>query len=304
VVDSESPHVVAPIRDIISSYDPSTSSPCFIFHRPTSTHNHLTHSSGLGPVLASSYARASASTIYLVSRTLSRLESTTSDLSAKYPKTKFIPLATDIADTASVEKLFSTIPNKIDILINNAGYLSAPANILTADLADYWTSFTINVWGTTLLTQKFLQHYTSFSPTGPAVVITVNTLAAHEVLVPNLSAYASSKSASARLNELWAQDVPESTARFISLHPGALRTEMGEKAGILDQLPVSDLELPADMAVWLGTNESQWLNGRMMFTTFDVEKVRAVGKRVEQDGGKGWEGFLRGKLVGNGAFSA
>jgi NAD(P)-dependent dehydrogenase (short-subunit alcohol dehydrogenase family) len=157
-----------------------------------------------------------------------------------------------------------------------------------------------------LLTQKFLQHYTSFSstPSAPAVIITLNTLAAHEVLVPNLSAYASSKSALARLNELWAQDVPDTVARFISLHPGALRTEMGEKAGILDQLPVSDLELPADMAVWLGTEESKWLNGRMVFTNFNVEKLRSVGKMVERDGGKRWEGFLRGKLVGNGAFSA
>jgi NADP-dependent 3-hydroxy acid dehydrogenase YdfG len=280
--------------NIISTSHPTT---------PTQSQPKLIQFSGLGPVLAASFARASASTIYLASRTLSRLESTTTSLSTTYPTTKFIPLATDITDISSVTNLFSSITSKIDILINNAGYLSAPANILTADLSDYWTSFTINVWGTTVLTQKFLQHYTSFSPTTPAVVITLNTLAAHEVLVPNLSAYAASKSASARLVELWSQDIPASTARFISLHPGALKTDMGEKAGMLEVLPVSDLELPADYAVWLATEEAGWLNGRMVFSGFDVEKLKKVGERVVREGGKGWEGFLRSRLMGNGAFS-
>lgn len=130
----------------------------------------------------------------------------------------------------------------------------------------------------------------------PAVVVNMNTIAAHEILMPNFSAYGASKAAAARLNELWQMDVPATVARFIGLHPGILDTEMGRKAGIMDVWPASEMELPGNMTVWLCTEEAKWLAGRMVFAGWDVQKLREAKGVVEGDE-KG-DRWLRAKLFG------
>lgn len=223
------------------------------------------------------FAQASAKEIILVGRTKSRLDSTVSGLLKEFSSTKFTVIAADVTSTKDVTNLFDSIPGAVDILINNAGFLSTPGNFLDADLKEYWESFNVNVWGMILVTQSFLKHREAHkvANASPAVVITVNTLAAFTVRFPNLSAYAASKTAAARVSELIQEDIPTTSARFISIHPGAVETAMGEKSGLSGALPATDPQLTAEFIVWASTEEASFLAGRMAWVNWDKDKLLA-----------------------------
>ncbi|KAF4637224.1 hypothetical protein G7Y89_g844 [Cudoniella acicularis] len=170
---------------------------------------------GIGASIANSFAQAGAHSIILAGRTESRLLSTISSLSASFPATKFTHHVLDITSKASVKKLFDELKTSPDILVNNAGYLPEPKNFLDIDLEEFWKGFEVNVFGTALVTQSFLRHRrdalstaTTTTPQEPAVVITLNTIAAYAARAPSLNAYCASKAASLRWNELLSEDIP------------------------------------------------------------------------------------------------
>ena len=251
---------------------------------------------GIGASIAKAFAQASAKEVILVGRTKHRLESTASTLGKEFSSTKFTVLAADITSTTDVAKLFDSISGPVDILINNAGFLSTPTNFLDADLKDYWESFNVNVWGMILVTQSFLKHREAHKAADapPAVVITINTMAAFTLRFPVLSAYAASKTAAARVSELIQEDVPTTVARFISIHPGAVETAMGEKSGLLGLLPGTDPLLTAGFIVWSSTEEASFLAGRMAWVNWNKDKLLAKKEEIIK------EDSLRSSLKGAG----
>ena len=249
---------------------------------------------GIGASIARAFAQASAKEVILVGRTKARLESTASTLEKEFSSTKFTVFAADVTSTTEVAKLFESVPGPVDILINNAGFLSTPANFLDADLKEYWESFNVNVWGMILVTQTFLKHREvhKAANTPPAVVITLNTLASFTVRFPSLSAYAASKTAAARLSELIQEDIPTTSARFISIHPGAVETAMGEKSGLSGALPATDPQLAAEFIVWASTEEASFLAGRMAWVNWNKDKLLAKKEEIIK------EDSLRSNLKG------
>jgi NAD(P)-dependent dehydrogenase (short-subunit alcohol dehydrogenase family) len=236
---------------------------------------------GIGAAIAESFAKAGATEVILVGRTVTKLKETADALSSKIrTSTKITYYTTDITSKADVENLFASISASPDILINNAGFLAAPSNFLDADLEEYWKSFSINVLGTALVTQSFLRRRQQDGPQStPAVVVTLNTIGAYSVRVPLLSSYGASKAALARWSELISVDVPEQVARFISVHPGAVKTEMGIKSGLDGVFPSTDPELAGDFVVWAVTEEAKFLSGRFAWVNWDVEQL--VAKKEE-----------------------
>ncbi|KAH7024314.1 uncharacterized protein B0I36DRAFT_352564 [Microdochium trichocladiopsis] len=179
---------------------------------------------GIGAAIAKSFVKAGVAKVILVVKT----------------STKVAYYAVDITSKDDVENLFASISTIPDILVNNAGFLAAPSNFLDADLDEYWKSFSINIFGTALQ---------AGSPSNPAVVVTLNTIGAYSVRVPHLSSYGASKAALARWSESIAVDIPEHVARFISVHPGAVKTDMGIKSGLDGVFPSTDPALAGDFVV-------------------------------------------------------
>jgi NAD(P)-dependent dehydrogenase (short-subunit alcohol dehydrogenase family) len=251
---------------------------------------------GIGVAIAKAFAQASAKQIILVGRTKSRLDSTADSLSKDFPSTEFTTEAADVTSKPDVSALFSTLSSPPDILINNAGFMSNVSNFLEADLDDYWKSFTINVYGTALVTQSLLKHREANKPANasPAVVITLNTIAAVDVRIPLRSAYAASKTASMRWSELMQEDFPTSTARFISIHPGAVETDMAAKAELGGAFPFTDAQLAAEFIVWATTEKASFLAGRMAFVNWDKDKVLGKKDEIVKDD------LLRSALKGSG----
>lgn len=235
---------------------------------------------GIGVAIATSFAQAGVSEIILAGRTISKLESTASSLSSAFKNLKISYYKVDISSKEDVKKMFDALKTSPDVLVNNAGFLPKPANFIDADLDEFWEGFTTNVYGTVLVTQSFLRHRRALHPSTPAVVITLNTIGAYTARVPNLASYAASKSALARWSEILGEDVPAEAARFISVHPGAVKTDMGYKSGLDGIFPETSLELAGDFVAWVASEEASFLAGRFTWVNWDVEELLARKQEV------------------------
>ena len=108
--------------------------------------------------------------------------------------------------------------------------------------------------------------------------------------------------------QLLAREVPVSEMQFVSIHPGAILTPAAAELGVgettldWDDSKLSHsifpshsnnsilVSLPSSTAVWAASDEAAFLNGRFMWSSWDVEELASgeVGKRIETD-----ENFLR-----------
>ena len=77
-----------------------------------------------------------------------------------------------------------------------------------------------------------------------------------------------------------AVDVPETTARFISIHPGSVKTEMGIKSGLDGVFRGTDPKLAGDFVVWAASEEASFLNGRFAWVNWDVADLVAAKEEI------------------------
>lgn len=141
---------------------------------------------GIGSSIARSFAEAGVASIILAGRTESSLKSTVNDLAQLFPSLKASYRLVDISSTTSVKKLFESLAESPETLVNNAGFMSEPQNFLTADIDEWWKGFEVNVLGTTIVTQAYLQHRLASKPKSPGVVVALNTFASFAVRAPHL----------------------------------------------------------------------------------------------------------------------
>ncbi|PWY78975.1 NAD(P)-binding protein [Aspergillus eucalypticola CBS 122712] len=254
---------------------------------------------GIGRSIAQSFAEAGVARIILIGRTETKLKDTANDLSASFQEIDVVTMVADITSKEDVQHIFESCTKYApDILINNAGYLSTPAEFLDADFDDYWNSFMVNVYGTMLFTQSFLRHRKAYveaaensgNTPSPAVVVTVNSMGAF-LSMPKFSSYCSNKLALARWTELLSIEIPEEFARFVSVHPGAVDSSMGNKSGMIDQiksgaaqLSLTNPKLTGDFIVWLTSRDAEFLNGRFVSVNTDIELLLSNKKEIIEKG--------------------
>jgi NAD(P)-dependent dehydrogenase (short-subunit alcohol dehydrogenase family) len=139
------------------------------FIDPATQSNHTGHyvlitgaSKGVGRATALSFASAGAAGIALGARsdfgTLSSEILSASSKAGKAPP-KILSLKLDVANYGDIEAAVKEVERefgKLDILINNAGYLSPFETILDTPMDDYWRNYEINVRGVYWVTKAFL----------------------------------------------------------------------------------------------------------------------------------------------------
>lgn len=228
---------------------------------------------GIGPAIASSFASAGASRIAISGRTKSRLDSTAADLSATFPSTTFSTFAADVTDATAVAAMFTSF-GAPDILVNNAGYMSTVEKLVDiADLrADWWRAFETNILGTATVTHTYLRQRAQEKPSSPGTVFALSTPAVHwGTALPGFSSYSASKAGQLRLMEMLGAEAG-GEARFVTVNPGAVDTEMNIKSGLRGKIRLTDAELVADWLVW-ATRNADWLHGRFLWAGWDVEEL-------------------------------
>lgn len=133
---------------------------------------------------------------------------------------------TENSDLEKVKKHLQENLSRVDILINNAGYLiNKPFLNLTSE--DFQQSYEVNVLGPAKLIQTVLPF---MSAAGHVVNISSMGGVNGTVKFPGLCAYSSSKGAVLTLTELLAEEYEKTGPAFNALALGSVQTEMLKKA--------------------------------------------------------------------------
>lgn len=168
----------------------------------------------------------------------------------------------DIADTSEIVKLSAYLQTKmsrVDILINNAGYLvNKPFAEIT--LGEFKKCYDVNILGAATLIKTVLPF---MEEKGHVVNISSMGGVQGSVKFPGLSAYSSSKGAILTLTELLAEEYKETGPSFNALALGSVQTEMLEAAFPGFKAPVSASEM-AQYIVDFSLKGNKFHNGKIL----------------------------------------
>ena len=177
---------------------------------------------GIGLATARAFAAAGASIVAISGRTEKTLWAAKKDIEATHTGTKVLTFVADVTDQKAVNSAFSTV-GKVDILINNAGYLPHLAPIAQSGLDEWWSGFEINVKGTFIVVQAFLK-----VASADATIVDITTGLVHFQAFPGFSAYGASKLAEHKFFDCVQAENP--SMHVVHIHPGVVQTDMGQKA--------------------------------------------------------------------------
>jgi NAD(P)-dependent dehydrogenase (short-subunit alcohol dehydrogenase family) len=240
-------------------------------------------SRGIGLQTAVHFAKAGCSKIALAARSSLSDAKLAVEKAAAEARTSVTILTLDLdmsspeqsdAVATAVKRAFG----HLDILINNAGYLSEFQNIGDSDPLAYWKTWEINIHGTYLCIRSFLPLLLESTL---RTVINVSSAGA-QVVTPGASAYQASKFALCRLTEFLDAEYKDQGLVAIALNPGGVKTRLA--LAMPDHMMVllkDTVELPADTIVWLCTERRDWLSGRFITATWNMEElVKRKGEKV------------------------
>ena len=236
---------------------------------------------GIGRAIALAYAREGAK-LALAARSESELRETASAVSELGAEAIAVP--TDVTDQEDTERLAQSVVEqfgRIDVLVNNAG-ISGPIGPLEGnDIADWVNTINVNLTGTFLVCRAVIP--VMLGQAGGKIINLSGAGATNAW--SNMSAYCSSKAAVVRLTEVLAQELDGKGITVNALGPGSVHTSMWDKmtdqaaeagADFIHQLGLrvtsgggASIDECAELAVWLASDESGALTGRLISASTD-----------------------------------
>lgn len=184
-------------------------------------------SRGIGFELAHIFAKEAGNTLFLISRNKQKLEDLIHSCIKEHPNAKLIALPFDLANIIDIQNLATQITSetsKIDIVINNAGYLvNKPFEAIQPNEVE--KMYKVNVLAPIELIRCLLPQLKNSQH---AHIVNISSMGGFQgsVKFPGLAGYSSSKAAIACLTECLAEEYKDSTLKFNCLALGAVSTEM------------------------------------------------------------------------------
>jgi len=240
-------------------------------------------SKGVGRATAVAFAKAGTAGIAIGARSdFGNLEeemlSAAKAAGKKAPK--IIKLKLDVTDYANVEKAAEEIEKefgKLDILINNAGYLGDWLPILKTDPKGWWRNYEINIGGVYNVSKAFLPLVLKGKQ---KTIVNVTSAGAHG-LAPGASGYQSSKFALLRFTEFLMVDYADQGLLAFAVHPCGTRTELGENMPEEMHFVFTDTpQIASDTMVFLTSKKRDWLAGRYVDCCWDMEEFLSKEKEI------------------------
>ena len=247
---------------------------------------------GIGRAIALAYAREGAR-LALAARSEPELEESVAAVSELGAEA--IAVRTDVTSQMATERLAKRVVDRfgrIDILVNNAGISGPVGPLQDNDIAEWVDTVNVNLTGTFLVCRAVVP---VMIEQGGGKIINLSGAGVANAW-SNMSAYCSSKAAVVRLTEVLAQELEGNGIAVNALGPGSVHTSMWEKmteqaaeAGadfILDlgQRVLSgggaSIDDCAELAVWLASNESGTLTGRIISAAAD--DFRSLSPRIDE----------------------
>jgi 3-oxoacyl-[acyl-carrier protein] reductase len=247
-------------------------------------------SGGIGKVVAKAMLNEGAGVV-LADCCSTRLEKTLAELNS--PET-VLAVAADVADAEQVQNLVAETRRKfgaVDILVNAAGIQTPIGSFIETDVHSWIRNINVNLIGTVLCCKAVLPDMVK-KKQGKIINFSGGGAAGPR---PNFSAYACAKTAIVRFTETLAIEIAPYGIDVNAIAPGAVATSMiqeimktGDKAGpeeLKDAEKImrqggTDPLLPAELVVFLASEKSDGLTGRLISAVWDDWKN--FGGRINQ----------------------
>lgn len=246
---------------------------------------------GIGRAIALAFAREGAD-IVVFSRTLSEVEETANQIRALGRRA--LALRVDVSQKEAAENMVESALRefgKIDVLVNNAGILGPIGPLVENDPSHWVETIKVNLIGTFLCCKAVLP---IMIKQGRGKIINLSGGGAAYPR-PRFSAYGASKAAVVRLTETLAEELKEFNVQVNAIAPGAINTRIqgeilaaGEVAGekaLAEARKARETggtppNVPAALAVFLASDESDGLTGKLISAVWD--DWQSMGKRVSE----------------------
>jgi len=235
---------------------------------------------GIGRAIALAFAQEGAN-IIAVSRTSEEIEETVRQIKAL--NSNAFALKADVSNQEDVNEIIRSATQnfgKVDILVNSAG-IQGPIGPVVENNIDQWIKTVhVNLIGTFLCTRAVLPIMIK-RRCGKVINLSGGGATSPR---PCFTAYAVSKAAVVRFTESIAHEVKEFNIQVNAIAPGAVNTRMliqvlaaGDAAGE-NELAAAKHQLEtggtppdraADLAVFLASDESDGLSGRLISAVWD-----------------------------------
>ena len=272
---------------------------------------------GLGQEIAARYV-AEGADVMLAARDADALRAAGTRLHEGRPDSaqKVVWQPTDVSRPAEVERLVERTSGEldgVDVLVANAGVYGPMGTIDVVDWGEWVRAVEINLFGTVLCCRSVLP---IMRRRGAGKIVVLSGGGATAPL-PRISAYAASKAAVVRFAETLAEEVKEDRIDVNAIAPGALNTRLLDE--VLRAGPErvgqqfyersvrqateggTPLETGAELAVFLGSSESDGITGRLISAVWDdwgnlpQRRERLAGSDVDTvrrivPSRRGWEG--------------
>ncbi|TFY80066.1 hypothetical protein EWM64_g3943 [Hericium alpestre] len=229
-------------------------------------------SKGIGREIATFYAKAGAS-VTVTARQQKPLDELRTDILRQVPNAQVLTVSVDVTKIKDVEAAVkATVETfgKLDIALANAGAIGRGERLLAEEDPDeWWGVMEVNIRGVYNVAHTTLPHLVKTK----GYFFATASLASQQ-RVPKFSSYQLSKHALNRLIELIALEYPD--VKVFALHPGLVKTDLSlknaERGGYLDWL-VDTPQLAAATALYLSAGKADWLCGRFVMSTWDLEEL-------------------------------
>lgn len=140
-----------------------------------------------------------------------------------------LSLRLDVTDSASVQAAAIQVRqefSRLDVLVNNAGFMTPALPVVEADELEWWKTFEVNLKGVFLMS-KYFTPILNASPSGLQTMVNINSVAAHNLRI-NASAYGTSKMAVLKFVEFLLAEQASQGLLAYSVHPGGIMTDLAK----------------------------------------------------------------------------
>lgn len=240
-------------------------------------------SQGLGKELARQFLSEGAD-IAICARDAGDLKAAQGEWQREFPHRRCLAMPCDVSSEPQVRTLVeATLAEygQIDTLVLNAGVYGPMGPTESVALDEWWRAMEINVLGALLPCRAVIP---LFKKQGHGKIILLSGGGATNPL-PNVSAYAASKAALVRLAETLAEELRPHGIDVNCIAPGAMKTRMVDQ--VLSAGPekvgeaffhknkkwaedgATPLPVPAGLAVYLASAESDGITGKLISAQWD-----------------------------------
>ncbi|RYP11696.1 hypothetical protein DL767_011017 [Monosporascus sp. MG133] len=251
-------------------------------------------SGGIGRATASSFAASGPRALILLGRRSDALAETARLVKSSYEELVVQTHEVDLLNAPGVRSVFDKVVAEfggVDILVHAAGVLAPVVPLIKADPATFLDGYKTTVVGTLSVAQAVV-----LANKEPREIIFINLTTAGILFppFPGMGAYVSSKMAAVKLLQAFAAE--NTCVRLHNVHPGFIDTAMSRQLAETTKLPFAfdDISLPADFLVWIASPEADFLNGKLVFSAWDVEELKARKREIvggPPGTGELWLGF-------------